>query len=286
VIDDRHLDELRRNGLTVVPGLVPDAALPAMHEAAAASFPSVDAVLADPGGHHLDPAGLAYRSFPFRHDAINLAAFDEPLLDFVQAAFDGAPPFLMQSLLRASYPLPISADQRLHRDYTDNGLLFPSDEPQFSSLAILVYLTDVGPDNAPLFVVPDGAGRDRPAMPRERTREDDPELYAREVPVLGPAGTGVVYTHAAWHRGSRYAGAGGWRLVMHLGYRPAGIEWLSFSAWGRSFEHPVAARCMELLTPRQRTALGVPAPGHPYWTPATIAGVAARYPGWDMDPYR
>ena len=32
--------------------------------------------------------------------------------------------------------------------------------------------------------------------------------------------------------------------------------------------------------------LGFPKPGHPYWTPETIAGVAARYPGLDMEPWR
>ena len=33
---------------------------------------------------------------------------------------------------------------------------------------------------------------------------------------------------------------------------------------------------------RQLTPLGFPAPGDPYWTEETLAGVAARYPQLDM----
>jgi hypothetical protein len=32
--------------------------------------------------------------------------------------------------------------------------------------------------------------------------------------------------------------------------------------------------------------MGVPEPGHRYWNEATLAGVQARYPGLDMDPWR
>ena len=32
--------------------------------------------------------------------------------------------------------------------------------------------------------------------------------------------------------------------------------------------------------------LGFPAPGHPYWTAQTLAGVAARYPMLDLSPWR
>lgn len=37
----------------------------------------------------------------------------------------------------------------------------------------------------------------------------------------------------------------------------------------------------------QRCILGFPKPGHSYWTPMTIAAVAARYEalGMDMTPY-
>ena len=38
-------------------------------------------------------------------------------------------------------------------------------------------------------------------------------------------------------------------------------------------------------SPEERTLLGFPSPGHEYWTPETLEGVAARYPAMDMTPY-
>ena len=33
-------------------------------------------------------------------------------------------------------------------------------------------------------------------------------------------------------------------------------------------------------------AFGFPPPGHPYWTPETLAGMALRYPDLDLSPWR
>jgi hypothetical protein len=43
---------------------------------------------------------------------------------------------------------------------------------------------------------------------------------------------------------------------------------------------------MQRATPRQLALFGFPPPGHPYWTEATLAGTAQRYPGLDMTPWR
>ncbi len=47
-------------------------------------------------------------------------------------------------------------------------------------------------------------------------------------------------------------------------------------------------RLLSQLTVEQRTVLGFPAPGSPYWTQDTIAAVEARYAAYGMDlaPYR
>jgi hypothetical protein len=39
-------------------------------------------------------------------------------------------------------------------------------------------------------------------------------------------------------------------------------------------------------SPRERDLFGWPPPGHEYWNEQTLAGVAARYPGIDLTPYR
>ena len=47
-------------------------------------------------------------------------------------------------------------------------------------------------------------------------------------------------------------------------------------------------RLIATATVEQRCVLGFPAPGHPYWTAATLDAVAARYEplGMEMAPYR
>ena len=37
---------------------------------------------------------------------------------------------------------------------------------------------------------------------------------------------------------------------------------------------------------RQLALFGFPPPGHPYWTPQTVAQLAARYPGLDTRGWR
>ncbi|SHN46634.1 hypothetical protein [Cryptosporangium aurantiacum] len=36
---------------------------------------------------------------------------------------------------------------------------------------------------------------------------------------------------------------------------------------------------------RELLALGFPPPGHPFWTPDTLAGMALRYPALDLTPW-
>jgi hypothetical protein len=61
-----------------------------------------------------------------------------------------------------------------------------------------------------------------------------------------------------------------YQVVIILSYNGA--------TWG------LANRFMAEATPRQRELVGFPPPGDPLWTPF-IEGMAARYPGFDPEPY-
>ena len=61
---------------------------------------------------------------------------------------------------------------------------------------------------------------------------------------------------------------------------------MGFGAWPFTFDNVNGLRCIERLDPRQRQLLGIPAPGHPYWTAETVDYFAVRYPGADIEPYR
>ena len=73
---------------------------------------------------------------------------------------------------------------------------------------------------------------------------------------------------------------------MHLCFRPASLQWGQRVGWAvRSFTD-AWVEFVGRATPRQLRAFGFPPPGHPYWTPATLAGTALRYPTLDLAPWR
>lgn len=279
-----HLGSLRARGYAVVEQLLPRSLLDEVQAAALSLFPPEPEVRADPVGAGVRD-GLLFRSFPFASPALSTVALRDDVLDLAAAAFAGRAPFLTQTLVRASYGGLGDVDQELHRDFSDNSLLVPSDDPAFDQLALLVYLTDVTPDDAPTHVCPRHDTDDRALWPRARRPEDDPDLYALERAVVGPAGTAILYTMATFHRGSRFRSGKGHRLVLHAVLRPAGNEWQQFSTFTFGFETEAGRGLMAALTPRQRTTIGVPPPGSPYWTRSTLTATASRYPGFDTAPY-
>ena len=84
---------------------------------------------------------------------------------------------------------------------------------------------------------------------------------------------------------------GALRVVHNMTFRRAESEWISVLqagwSWAMYRRPAVMERLIATSTVEQRCVLGFPKPGHPYWTPETIAAVAARYGayGMDMTPY-
>jgi hypothetical protein len=76
------------------------------------------------------------------------------------------------------------------------------------------------------------------------------------------------------------------RFMLHVSFKPKDTDWLGSQAWPGAAEGFAWHRFMQQTNVRQLTALGFPAPGHPYWTEETLRGVAARYPLLDMEPWR
>jgi hypothetical protein len=78
----------------------------------------------------------------------------------------------------------------------------------------------------------------------------------------------------------------GARFTMHVNFRPSGVQWGQRRGWAYSAVQEDWSTFVERATPRQLQAFGFPPPGHPYWTPETMAGMALRYPGLDLTPWR
>ncbi|GGT92086.1 hypothetical protein GCM10010208_13580 [Actinomadura livida] len=112
-----------------------------------------------------------------------------------------------------------------------------------------------------------------------------PELYAAEVSGAGPAGTVIAFETGTLHRGTRLTAPRGARSSMHLGLRPSGLQCGQRAGWAAQGFGREWVGFVHRATPRQLQAFGFPPPGHPYWTPGTLAGMALRYPELDLSPW-
>jgi hypothetical protein len=170
--------------------------------------------------------------------------------------------------------------------------------PGCRQVEMFVFLDDVPEELGPPHLVSRKHTADLPAVPNWYLRpgqtsdsrfDDDSgsqQLYDAEVSGAGPAGTVIAFEAGTFHRGTQLTAPRGVRYSMHLGFRPSTLQWGQRVAWAaRSFTKEWV-EFVGRATPRQLHALGFPRPGHPYWTPETLAGMALRYPELDLSPWR
>jgi hypothetical protein len=163
---------------------------------------------------------------------------------------------------------------------------------------MFVYLTDVPEELGPPHMLSRTHTGGLPVKPNWYPRGDvadsesgyvategRPDLYEAEISGAGPAGTVIAFETGTFHRGTQLTAPRGARYSMHLGFRPAAVQWGDRLAWAvHSFE-PAWGRFVERATPHQLQLFGFPPPGHPFWTPRALAGMAQRYPGLDLAPW-
>jgi hypothetical protein len=110
-------------------------------------------------------------------------------------------------------------------------------------------------------------------------------LKVHERSSAAPAGSVFPYTIDVYHRGTNLTAPGGHRYALMTCFKRAGDESIGFHAW--AFHHKAPwERIFNHATPEQLACFGVQKPGDPFWTETTLARAQARYPGWDMTPYR
>jgi hypothetical protein len=149
-----------------------------------------------------------------------------------------------------------------------------------------VYLNDVGPDNGATHFVSRRRTHSIPVEQHTLSFEEFAELYDDPADASAPAGSIVVYRPDVYHRSSDFTDPVQARFMLHVAFRPAAAEWAGYQAWPFRGFSPEWHNFVQGATPRQLKVLGFPAPGHAFWTDETLAGVARRYPGLDMTPWR
>lgn len=301
-----NLDDAVRSwheyGFVILPGFIPAEELKPALDELESMFPSAEGFhdATDPRRDRFvgdEFAGID--SFPFASAEVGLLAVQPRLVELARTLLAERDLRLYGAEAWAKYTGAADYEQNLHRDYLNHTVLVPSDDPRCQQVEMFVYLCDVPEDLGPPHLLSRAFTGDLPARPNWYPRADvaeseegyvategRPDLYAAEVSGAGPAGTVIAFETGTFHRGTRLTAPRGARYSMQVCYRPAAVQWGDRLAWAvHSFES-AWVRFVERATVEQLELFGFPPPGHPFWTPRALAGMAERYPGLDLAPWR
>lgn len=240
-------------------------------------------------------------NFPFDSTELCLLAVHPKLIDLAEELLE-TPDLRAYSIEAwAKYTGAADYDQDLHRDYLNHTVVVPSPIHPAPQVEMFLYLDDVPAGLGPPAYLPWEVTEGLPALPNWYPRGDGgiegdhpgwvsergrPDLYAREVSAVGPVGTVVAYRIETFHRGTSLTTPRGARYTLHVSLRSAAADWIGRRAWAEAADSAAWADFVAAASPRQLELFGFPAPGHPYWSEETLAGMALRYPGFGPGPWR
>jgi Phytanoyl-CoA dioxygenase (PhyH) len=235
-------------------------------------------------------------SFPFASTELSLLAVHPRIVGLAETLLGQSDLRISSAEAWAKYTGATAYEQDLHRDYLNQTVLVPSTEDRYQHLEMFVYLVDVPEELGPPHLVPYEHTAGLPMNPNFLPRTggsgpfvsegDNSALYAAEQSGAGPAGTVIAFNTRTFHRGTGLRRPRGARYSMQMIYRAADAGWGQRMAWAAVSHEPGWYRFVERAAPRQLELFGFPPPGHPFWTEQTLAGMAERYPGLDLTPWR
>jgi Phytanoyl-CoA dioxygenase (PhyH) len=283
-VPDAALDEVRRRGFSLVEGFLSPAELAAAQEALWLHFPRPEEYFADPSCFARFRASqfAGVEEFPYRSWDLNGLAVHPDLVDMAERYLQTDELHLYKVELWAKYAGAVDYDQPLHRDYGSHSLVVPRPEARYQQVTTFIFLSDVTEADGPTRIVPYEDGKDVPYTPLYLPFGS---LAESEVPCTGPAGSLLVYRTDILHRGSDMTGPGHARFSLLVDFQVRGTTWGGKMSWPKQSPERWA-KFVPQCSVRQRDLFGFPRPGDPYWTAETLEGVAARYPGIDLEPYR
>ncbi|HEX3981546.1 MAG TPA: phytanoyl-CoA dioxygenase family protein [Acidimicrobiales bacterium] len=284
------VEQWRRDGWCLFEGAIPPADLAAAQSALTLLFPSAEEMDAGGDDDRTTPWrtwDAAWPEFPFRSSRLNKLVVHDALIDLAAELLGTEDVRLYLALLSAKYAHQSSGyNLLLHTDYPNHSLVVPRRDVGYQQLETFIYLSDVSTRNGATRLVSRTKTDTIPVEQHTLNLADYGPLYDEPGEAAGPAGSVVAYRPDVYHRSVDFEEPGQARFMLHVAYKPAGLDFVGYQAWPIKGFSPEWHKFVSQASVRQLTVLGFPKPGHPYWTDETLSGVAARYPGLDMSPWR
>jgi ectoine hydroxylase-related dioxygenase (phytanoyl-CoA dioxygenase family) len=283
----RRWDE---DGWCVVPHAIPASDLKAAQDALSRLFPTAEEM--EQGAddeHHIrwQTWDAKWPEFPFHSSRMNALVLHDRVISLAEELLGTTEIALYMGLVTAKYTGQSSGyNQLLHTDYPNHMIVVPRREVGYQQVEFFIYLTDVTVEDGATRLVSRQKTKDIPVERHTLSYVEYADLYDDPGNAAGPAGSIVAYRPDVYHRSVDVDEPGHRRVMLHVSFKPYQAAWGGYQAWafkGLSFEW---GKFVQQANVRQLSVLGIPDPGHPYWTEETLAGVSARYPGLDMSPWR
>ncbi|HXQ59530.1 MAG TPA: phytanoyl-CoA dioxygenase family protein [Acidimicrobiales bacterium] len=286
----RTVSTWERDGWCVMDGIIPPPDLAAAQSALERLFPTAQEMDSGVDDDRTSPWrtwDAAWPEFPFKSTRLNRLVVHDVMIDLATELLGTQDVRLYLALASAKYAGQSSGyNQLLHADYPNHSLVVPRRDSGYGHLETFVYLNDVSTRNGATRLVSRTKTAAIPVEQHTLNLSDYGTLYDDPGEAAGPAGSVVAYGPDVYHRSVDITEPGQARFMLHVAYKPAPLDWIGYQAWPIKGFSPEWHKFVAQASVRQLTVLGFPKPGSAYWTDETLAGVAARYPGLDMSPWR
>ena len=225
--------------------------------------------------------------FPFHSSRMNALVLHDKVISLAEDLLGTSAISLYMGIVTAKYSGQSSGfNQLLHADYPNHMIVVPRPDVGYRHVEFFIYLTDVTLEDGATRLVSRQKTKDIPIERHTLNYIDYADLYDDPGNAAGSAGSVVAYSPDVYHRSVDVEEPGHRRVMLHVSFKPCGAAWGGYQAWPFKGLSPEWSKFVQQATVRQLSVLGLPEPGHPYWSAQTLAGVSARYPGLDMSPWR
>jgi hypothetical protein len=278
-----ELESFRRQGWVLLHGFL-EADLPTITGDLMQVFPSAERYWENPSGFPGLQGGEfdSVRTIPTGIRRLDLLPFNRCFSGIAEQLTGSTQIRLMRGGYQAKFSDAADFDQILHLDYTNHTLVVLPEDEAPAMIGFFAYFSEVTPETGPTMAV--SRELTRQVTDTHLSRDKWADIYESEEPLLCGPGALLVYDYRTFHRGSALTGSTATRLTLSFAYGIA-AAWHGFYSWPNRADEPNVRQLVTWLSPRERSLIGFPGIGDPYWTPETIEGVARRYPGFDGAPY-